>query len=103
MELALLILLMALVTYATRLSMIFILGRWQVSPTITRALAFVPMAAFSAIIAPELFLRDGQFTLMHARFFAGAMAIIVAAIARRTMLTIIVGMGALWLIQLLIH
>ena len=54
MDLAFLILGMAIVTFVARYSMIAILGRWQVSETMTRALEFVPVATFAAIIAPEI-------------------------------------------------
>jgi len=102
MEFALLILGMALVTFATRYSMILILGRWHVPRVVTLALTFVPMAAFAAIIAPELLLRAGQITLVNVRLVAGIAAIIVAALTRHILLTIGVGMGVLWIAQAVI-
>jgi len=99
MEFALLILGMALVTFAPRYSMIVILGRWEVPRAVTLALTFVPMAAFAAIIAPEILLHKNEIALPNARFIAGLAAILVAALTRRIMLTIIVGMGTLWMIQ----
>ena len=99
MELALLILGMALVTYATRYSMIVILGRWEVPRTVTLALTYVPMAAFAAIIAPEVLLHQGEIALVNARFVAAVAAVLVAALTRRILLTIAVGMGTLWLVQ----
>jgi branched-subunit amino acid transport protein len=102
MEFALLILGMALVTFATRYSMILILGRWNVPRVVTLALTFVPMAAFAAIIAPELLLRAGQITLVNVRLVAGVAAIIVAGLTRHILLTIGVGMGVLWIAQAVI-
>ena len=104
MELALLILGMALVTFAARYSMIFIMGRWNVPPMLTRALTYVPMAAFAALIAPDL-LRLEQMSIVISpdRFIAGVVAILIAAITRNTLTTIIVGMGSLWLVQLLVR
>ena len=102
MEFALLILGMALVTYTTRYSMIVILGRWQVPRAVTLALTFVPMAAFAAIIAPEILLHQGQIALVNARFIAGIAAILVAALTRHILLTIVVGMGTLWIVQALL-
>jgi len=99
MELALLILGMALVTYATRYSMIVILGRWEVPRTVTLALTYVPMAAFAAIIAPEVLLHQGEIALVNARFVAAVAAVLVAAFTRHILLTIAVGMGTLWLAQ----
>jgi branched-subunit amino acid transport protein len=102
MEFALLILGMALVTYATRYSMIVILGRWNVPRVVTRALTYVPMAAFAAIIAPEVLLSKGQLAFVNARFIAGIAAIIAAALTRHILLTIAVGMGTLWIVQALL-
>jgi branched-subunit amino acid transport protein len=104
-EFALLIFGMMLVTYSTRLSMIAILGRWSVPPIVHRALRFVPVAAFAAIITPEVVMRSGQLaiSLDNPRFLAGVLAIIVAFLMRHTKLTIVVGMGAMWIFQFLIE
>ena len=99
MEFAFLILGMALVTYTTRYSMIVILGRWQVPRAVTLALTYVPMAAFAAIIAPEVLLNQGEIALGNARFVAAVAAVLVAALTRHILLTIAVGMGTLWLAQ----
>lgn len=103
MEFAFLILGMAVVTFAARYAMIFIMGRWNVPPLVTRALTFVPMAAFAALIAPEL-LRFEQSLIVFTpeRFIAGIIAIIVASFTRNTLLTIIVGMSSLWLVQFVV-
>ena len=104
MEIAFLIAGMAVVTYATRISMIAILGRWQVSPLARQALHYVPIAAFAAIIAPELVERSGQLAISidNVRLIAGVAAIVVAALTRRTLLTIVVGMGVMWVTQFLL-
>ncbi len=101
MELALLILGMALVTFATRYIMIALLGRWQVPRLVTRALYYVPIAAFSALILPELVTRAGQVTvaLDNPRLIGGIAAIAVAALTRSMLLTIAAGMGVMWLAQ----
>jgi len=48
-------------------------------------------------------MRSGQLavSLDNPRFLAGVLAIVVAFFSRHTMLTIIVGMGAMWMIQFL--
>ncbi len=101
MDLALLILGMAAVTYATRYMMIALLGRVQVSERIKRGLYYVPIAAFSAIILPELVTRAGQMSLAldNPRLIGGVAAIAVAALTRRMVLTIVVGMGVMWVMQ----
>ena len=104
MELALLILGMAIVTFAARYSMIFIMGRWNVPPIITRALAYVPMAAFAALIAPELLrLEKSSLAISPDRLIAGVVSIWVAATTRNTLLTIVFGMSSLWLVQFLVR
>ena len=101
MEIAFLIVSMAIVTYSTRIGMIAILGRWQVSPLARRAIHYVPIAAFAAIITPELFERGGNIPIAfnNVRLVAGIAAIVVAALTRRTLLTIVVGMGVMWVAQ----
>jgi branched-subunit amino acid transport protein len=105
MEIALLILAMSLVTFIARYAMIAILGRYDVPPDVTRALAFVPIAAFAAIAAPELFLRDGFLSigLANPRFVAGIAAAIAAFLSRNVLVTLATGMGVMWLVQVLIR
>ncbi len=68
-----------------------------------RALRFVPAAAFSAILFPELVVRDG--TLIHhtndARLWAGLLAFVIALRTKNVFVTIVVGMVALYLLQYL--
>ncbi len=101
MDLALLILGMAFVTFLARYSMIAMLARWQVSSDVTRVLEFVPIAAFAALVAPELVLRQGQFAigLENARFVAGIAAIVIAFLTRNVLITLVTGVGAMWIIQ----
>ncbi len=105
MDLALLILAMAAVTFAIRYSMIALMGRQVVPRGVKLALNYVPMAAFAAIIAPELFVRANQIgiALNNPRLIAGVAAIAVAALTRRILLTMIVGMAVLWLAQAFLH
>ncbi len=104
MDLALLILGMSVVTFAARYSMIALLGRWNAPADVTRALAFVPIAAFSALVAPELILKDGQFAawLINPRFVAGIAAILIAFLTRNILITLVTGMGVMWFVQAMI-
>ncbi len=104
MDLALLILGMAAVTFASRFIMIALLGRWTAPPWVMRALYFVPIAAFAALIAPDLVTQSGQVVLAvdNPRLIGGIAAILVAAVTRRMVLTIVAGMGALWIAQALL-
>lgn len=92
-----------LVTFAIRLSFIALLGRVQTPPLLARALRLVPPAVLSAIILPELVLRSGAPDLSpgNLRLVAGLVATGVALLTRSVLLTIAVGMGALWALQAL--
>ena len=95
---------MGLVTYTIRLSLIVLIGRVDVPPLIQRALRFVPPAVLSAIILPEL-LRPGgtlDLSLGNVRLLAGVLAAGVAWRTKNVLLTIGVGMVALWVLQVVI-
>lgn len=93
-----------LVTFATRLSFIALLGKIEVPPLLTRALRFVPAAVLSAIIVPELVVRDGAPDLSagNPRLLAGLLAAAVAWRTRSVVVTIAAGMAALWALQALL-
>lgn len=90
-----------LVTFGIRLSFIVVLGQMNVPDTMRRALRYVPAAVLSAIIIPEMFLTDKQLniSLGNFRLLAGLLAALVAWRTKNILLTIAVGMGALWLLQ----
>ena len=89
---------MGVVTFAIRLSMIVLLGHVGVPALVQRALRFVPPAVFSAIILPELLRPAGRLDLSwgNARLLAGVLAAVVAWRTRNVLLSIAVGMAALW-------
>ena len=90
-----------LITFAYRLSFIVLLERVRVPALLQRALRFVPVAALTAIITPELFIRDGALLLSptNLRLIAGVISVLVAWRTKNTLLTIGVGMAALWVLQ----
>jgi branched-subunit amino acid transport protein len=92
------------VTFATRASFILLLERLQMPQWFRRALRFVPAAVLSAIIAPELVLRDGALVApwTNTQLIAGIAAIAVAWKTKNVLLTIVAGMAALLLSQLLL-
>jgi branched-subunit amino acid transport protein len=89
-------------TFAIRASFILLLDRLQTPRWFRHALRFVPAAVLSAIIAPELALRDGALVApwTSPQLLAGVVAIAVAAWTRNVLLTILAGMAALLLFQL---
>lgn len=105
MTLWLIIIVIGVLTFATRLSLILAWERITVSPRVRRALRFVPVAVLSAIILPALLLQNNTpaLTLHNTRLLAGALAVVVAWTTRNALLTIVAGMGALWLLQFVLR
>lgn len=95
----LLILGMMLVTFAARYPVMVIVGRIQLPDRVFRALRFVPVAVLTAIIVPELFMRDNQLsiTLGNAYLVGGIVAVVVSWKFRNLLLTIVIGMTTFFL------
>jgi len=87
-------------TFLIRLSFIALEGRYRPPSWFVVLLPFVPVAALSALTAPELLLAGGEFWggFANPRLGAGIVAIAVAAWRRNTLLTI--GSGFLVLLVL---
>ena len=92
-----------LLTFAIRLSFIALEGRYQPAPWFVALLPFVPVAALTALVTPDLLLVAGElrFGIDNPRLWAGLVAIAVAAWRKNILLTIGSGFVVLWLIQLL--
>ena len=103
MNLWLAILIIGVLTYAIRLSFILLLERVEIPPALARALRLVPAAVLSAIIFPEILIRDGKFalSLSNDRLLAGMLAFLVAWRTKNALLTVIVGMASLYVLQIL--
>ena len=95
---------MGVVTYAIRLSLIVLIGRVDVPPLVQKALRFVPPAVLTAIIFPELLRPGGTLDLSfgNVRLLAGVLAAGVAWRTKNVLLTIGVGMVALWVLQVVV-
>lgn len=101
MNIWLVMLLGGLITFGMRFSLIYLFGKFEIPETLRKALHYVPPAVLSAIIFPELLIRNGalDLSLDNTRLLAGLVAIVTAWFSRNTLLTILVGMAALFLIQ----
>lgn len=101
MNIWLVMILGGLITFGMRFSLIYLFGRLHVPETMRRALHYVPPAVLSAIIFPELFLRNGglDISMENTRLLAGLIAVVVAWFSKNTLITIIAGMVALFLVQ----
>jgi branched-subunit amino acid transport protein len=104
MALWLMLLVIGAVTYAIRLSCIGLLGQRKIPALLLKALRFVPITVLPAIILPELFLRNNALalSLQNPRWIAGILAAVVAWRTRNVLLTIAVGMVALWMLEFVI-
>ncbi|AZG12520.1 AzlD domain-containing protein [Cupriavidus pauculus] len=93
-----------LATYLIRLSFIAVEGRVHLPPWFRTALQFVPAAMLSALIAPDLLMRDGAVYLSpyNARLVAGLVAIVIAARTRSVGWTIAGGMATLIALECLL-
>jgi branched-subunit amino acid transport protein len=102
MTLGVVIAVCGILTFAIRLSFIALEGRFQPPGWFVLLLPFVPIAALTALVAPELLLVRGSLSLGgdNPRFWAGVVAIAVAAWRGNVLLTIGCGFAALWLLRL---
>ncbi|HEX3631757.1 MAG TPA: AzlD domain-containing protein [Casimicrobiaceae bacterium] len=90
------------INFAARLSFIALFARREMPPLLARALRHVPAAMLTAIVVPAIvFAGSGVLSLDvgNAKLVAALVAGIVAWRWRNTLLTIAVGMAALWLLQ----
>jgi branched-subunit amino acid transport protein len=89
---------MALATMATRIPVLWWLSLHPLSPSLARALKYVPLAVLSAIIAPIILLADDRLSLQlnNAPLIASFVAILVSWRTRSLLLTIVIGMATLF-------
>ena len=101
MNIWLVMLLGGLITFGMRFSFIYAFGKFQVPETMRKALHYVPPAVLSAIVFPELFIRSGSFDVSfeNHRLIAGVLAVTVAWVSKNTLITILAGMVAFFLLK----
>jgi branched-subunit amino acid transport protein len=93
-----------LLTFAMRFSIMYLAQHITIPSRVQQALRYVPPAVLSAIIAPAILLPNGVLDLhfSNTRLLAGLVAIVVAGFTRHTLLTILAGMAALFLLNWLL-
>lgn len=96
-----LMLVCGVITFVIRYSFIAAEGHFQPPAWFVHLLPFVPVAALTALVAPELLLVDGSIALGigNARLWAGMVAIVAAVLWRNTVLTIGLGFAAFYLLR----
>ncbi len=90
------------ITFAIRLSFIGAAGRFDAPVWFIRLLRFVPVAALSALVWPDLLVGDNLVITTQPRLYAGLAAALIAWRTRNVMFTIAGGMLSLWLVQWLL-
>ena len=87
---------MAIATFSIRYIAFGTSDRIQLSPTLLKALRYVPPVVLTAIVVPEVLLQEGslQIGLDNARLIGAAVACIVGALTQNLLLTIVLGMAA---------
>ena len=90
------------VTFGVRYSVLAMSGRIRMSPRMEQALRFVPVAVLTALCTPILFMPEGSWLLSmdNSHLIAGAVAIMIAALSRHLLLTIVLGMGLFLVLHL---
>lgn len=104
MNLWLLMVLIGLITFSFRSSLILTAGRIALPKTFERGLRYVPPAVLMALIVPQFLTLDGQLAIAptNERLIAGLIAGTVAWFTKSMLATIATGMLALWLLQYLL-
>jgi len=92
---------MTLIAFALRYVPLAMLELFSLPPHLQQALRYVPAATLAGLVFPALLTADGQWAigLDNERLLAGIIAAVVAWRFRNILLTLVVGMGALWLLQ----
>jgi branched-subunit amino acid transport protein len=90
-------------TMLMRVAPILAHGHVTTPAAMRRLLAYVPAAAMATLAVPgALFVKSGAaYEFTPARTVAAVAALLVALRWRNVVLTLVVGMGALWALQLL--
>lgn len=88
-------------TFLYRASFIFFQDLLRLPGWLEVPLRFVPAAALTAIIVPELLVRNGAVAIQwqNERLLAGLVATAVALWSKSVTLTLVIGMAALYLFQ----
>lgn len=92
---------MMVVTFGVRYPLLALSGRVRMPAWLSRALSFVPVAVLSAIVLPMMIAPEGNlwFALDNEYLVAGCVSIIVAALSRHLLLTIVLGMSLFMLLR----
>jgi len=105
MRLWLIIITAGAITFATRLSFVWLLSRWQMPDWFRTALKYVPASVLSAILVPELAYWNGavDFSWRNPQILAGLFAVLVAWRTRSVFLSLTAGITVFFFLVYLIN
>ncbi|MDW7683708.1 MAG: AzlD domain-containing protein [Bacillota bacterium] len=94
---------MAVVTYLTRFSFLFLFRTITLPDSVLRGFRFLPIGILAAMIAPGLILADGQFFFhwQNSYLLAGIAAVIAAARWKNMFASLGTGLAVILLSQIL--
>lgn len=101
-EIALLIFLMALVTFLPRVIPILALSRRKLPEAVERWLSYVPVAVLSALLAPALFFSEGILTVTFSAnpaLWVSLPVVAIAILSRNLFITVLSGMLIIALVR----
>jgi len=91
---------MFLVTFGVRYPVLAAVSKIKLPDIVEHGLRYVPPTVLMAIIAPAVLLPEGKHIdlgFSNAPFYAGILAVVIAWRTKNLLVTILVGMGMLWL------
>jgi len=97
---SLLLLGMFFVTFGVRYPVLAFVSKIQLPDIVGQSLKYVPPTVLMAIIAPAIFIPEGNSVILrfsNVPLFAGLIATLVAWRTKNLLLTIVIGMASLWL------
>ena len=100
-QIIVIILVTGILTFSIRFSFIALAGHIEMPTVLQQALRFVPVAVLTAPVIPALSFQSGTLNLSlgNERLLSGIITAIVAKYSKNVLLTIVIGMGTLWLLQ----
>jgi len=96
---------MALVTFAVRYPVLVLVGKIPLPDRVFRALRYVPPAVLAAIIVPAMLIPNGEsvdFSLSNSYLVAGVVSALIAWRTKNLLLTIVLGMALFLLWRVLV-
>ncbi len=94
---------MAVVTYLTRISFLYLFRNLTLSKKVSRGFMFIPVGILAAIVVPGLLLIDGQFAFSIANHYllAGLASALAAARYKNMFSSLAAGMAVIILLKTL--